>query len=100
MQSVNDRYVASARTPPGRALRRWAVARGPYVRAVDEALAHARARAAGLPEPSFPRLYARGALPLIHRHTGDRRLLDEESGVSIRTTASEVRGELPNSHFL
>ncbi|MFH0246157.1 hypothetical protein ACGRHY_27915 [Streptomyces sp. HK10] len=79
MQPIIDRYVTAARTPMGRAWRRRAAMRGAYVRAFEEALAHALARSADAPEPAWPRLYNRGSLPLIHRHTGDRCTLGEES---------------------
>ncbi|MEW2434346.1 hypothetical protein AB0952_09195 [Streptomyces caniferus] len=78
MQPILDRYVAGARTPAARLWRRWAVARSPYVRAFDEVLIHAQARCTCVPEPPWPQLYSRGTLPLIHRHTSDRRLLEED----------------------
>ncbi|EGX60587.1 hypothetical protein [Streptomyces sp. P17] len=78
MQPIIDRYVADARTPLGRAWRTNRVARGAYVQAFAQAIAHASARAAGEPEPGWPILYSRGALPLIHRYTGDRRILNDE----------------------
>ncbi|NXY94462.1 hypothetical protein HYE82_08660 [Streptomyces sp. BR123] len=77
LQPILDRYVAGARTSWGRAWRRWGVGRGPYVVAFDEAIAHARARAAGEPERDWPMLWIRdGRLRLLQRYTGDRRVLD------------------------
>lgn len=77
MQPIIDRYVADARTPMGRAWRTGRIARGAYVQAFAQAIAHAAARSAGEPEPGWPILYTRGALPLIDRYTGDRRILNE-----------------------
>ncbi|MCY0922361.1 hypothetical protein OS965_30090 [Streptomyces sp. H27-G5] len=77
LQPILDQYSAEARTSLGRAWRRMAVGRGPYVAAFDEALAHARARAAGETERDWPMLWIRdGRLPLLQRYTGDRRVLD------------------------
>lgn len=78
MQPIIDRYIANARTPLGRAWRTSRVARGAYVQAFAQAIAHASALSAGEPEPGWPILYSRGALPLIDRYTGDRRILNDE----------------------
>ncbi len=81
MQPIIDRYVDDARTPVGRAWRRWGVARGPYVKAFDQALTHTTARADGSAETEWPVLYGRnGRLPLIERYTGDRRILQSTEG--------------------
>ncbi|MFD3330160.1 hypothetical protein [Streptomyces sp. NPDC058701] len=80
MQPIIDRYIADARTPVGRAWRRRRVAHGAYVHAFDQAVEHAGARAAGEPEGDWPMLYSRGPLPLIHRYTGDRRILQSAEG--------------------
>jgi hypothetical protein len=77
MQPIIDRYVADARTPPGRAWRRRRAAQGAYVQAFEQAINHAAAQAAGEPEGTRPILYSRGSLPLIDRYTGDRRVLDD-----------------------
>ncbi|MEV7887462.1 hypothetical protein ACWD3I_25755 [Streptomyces sp. NPDC002817] len=77
LQPIIDRHVADARTPMGRAGRKRRIARGAYVQAFAQAIAHASARTAGEPEPGWPILYTRGALPLIDRYTGDRRILNE-----------------------
>ncbi|MFJ8676721.1 hypothetical protein [Streptomyces sp. NPDC093589] len=79
MQPILDRYIAGARTPAGRPWRRWTPARSPYVRAFGDALIHAQARCTGAPEPPWPQLYNRGSLPLIHQHTSDRRVLEEDA---------------------
>lgn len=55
MQPIIDRYIAEARTPYGRAWRRWGAERGPYVQAFNEALANATARAGGGEEPGGDR---------------------------------------------
>lgn len=77
LQPILDGYAAGARTSWGRAWRRWAVGRGPYAAAFEEALAHARARAGGEAERDWPMLWIRdGRLRLLQRYTGDRRVLD------------------------
>ena len=85
MQPILDRYISDARTPVGRAWRRRAIARSNYVRAFEEAIAHAEAHAAAPPgrtscpaPDDWPSLWTRdGRLWLIQRHTGDRRVLRE-----------------------